>query len=140
MAHPFLDFQERKSARHPAGTTSCPTGTIMCPGVFAIRRNSKPLSKTLFTLHKNRVSICIKGICAGEELRSTLHHSSPLFTTFHRYIKKCSAPVRCSCGKRGGLQSMQRYNNFFELCKNRIAKSTDFDALFAATLKKLWCF
>ena len=118
MAHPFLDFQERNSARCPAGTTSCSTGTIMCPGVFAIRRNSKPLSKTLFTLHKNMVSICIKGICAGEELRSTLHHLSPVY-------KKCSAPVRCSCGKRGGLQSMQRYNNFFELCKNRIAKSTD---------------
>ena len=38
-------LQERKPARHPGG--------------FEIRRNSKPLSKTLFTLHKHGVSICI---------------------------------------------------------------------------------
>ena len=29
------------------------------PGGFKIRRNSKPLSKTLFTLHENGISIWI---------------------------------------------------------------------------------
>ena len=29
------------------------------PGGFEIRRNSKPLSKTLFTLHKNGISVWI---------------------------------------------------------------------------------
>ena len=32
---------------------------IMIYAGFQIRRNSKPLSKTLFTLHGNGVSVCI---------------------------------------------------------------------------------
>ena len=34
-------------------------GLLARASVFAIRRNSTPLSKTLFTLHRNSVSVCI---------------------------------------------------------------------------------
>ena len=44
------------------------------PGGFAIRRNSKPLSKTLFTLHRKVINTCRLKTCTGEEF-------TPLFTT-----------------------------------------------------------
>ena len=48
--------------------------------------------------------------------------------------------VRCFCGKRGGLQLMQRCNNFLNYARTGLQKSTDFDALFAVNLKKLQYF
>ena len=41
------------------------------------REFSKPLSKILFTLHRNDINICSLVTCTCEELCSTLHHSSP---------------------------------------------------------------
>ena len=58
-------------------------GLLARASVFAIRRNSKPLSKALFTLHRKDINICKLETCTGEELTplfTTLHHSSPLFT------------------------------------------------------------
>ena len=43
---------------------------------FQIRRNSKPLSKTLFTLHRKVINTCSLETCTGEEF-------TPLFTTLH---------------------------------------------------------
>ena len=51
-------------------------GLLARASVFAIRRNSTPLSKTLFTLHRNGINICNLETCTGEEL-------TPLFTTLH---------------------------------------------------------
>ena len=48
-------------------------GLLARASVFAIRRNSKPLSKALFTLHRNGINICNLETCTGEEL-------IPLFT------------------------------------------------------------
>ena len=45
-----------------------------------IRRNSKPLSKTLFTLHRKGVSVCIRAACTGEELHQLFTTLHPLFT------------------------------------------------------------
>ena len=55
-------------------------GLLARASVFAIRRNSKPLSKALFTLHRKDINICKLETCTGEELTplfTTLHHSSP---------------------------------------------------------------
>ena len=49
-------------------------GLLARASVFAIRRNSKPLSKALFTLHRNGINICNLETCTGEEL-------IPLFTS-----------------------------------------------------------
>ena len=51
-------------------------GLLARASVFAIRRNSKPLSKVLFTLHRKDINICNLETCTGEEL-------TPLFTTLH---------------------------------------------------------
>ena len=48
--------------------------------VFILLLHRKLLSKTLFTLHVYGVSYCVLGVYGGEELRLTLHNSSPLFT------------------------------------------------------------
>ena len=48
--------------------------------VFILLLHRMLLSKTLFTLHVYGVSYCVWGVYGGEELRLTLHHSSPLFT------------------------------------------------------------
>ena len=44
---------------------------------FAIRRNSKPLSKILFTLHRKGINICNLETCTGEVLTPLFTHSSP---------------------------------------------------------------
>ena len=48
-------------------------GLLARASVFAIRRNSKPLSKVLFTLHRKDINICNLETCTGEEL-------TPLYT------------------------------------------------------------
>ena len=52
---------------------------------FAIRRNSTPLSKTLFTLHRKDINICNLETCTGEEL-------TPLFTTLHPLFTRSRLP------------------------------------------------
>ena len=49
-------------------------GLLARASVFAIRLNSTPLSKTLFTLHRKGINICNLETCTGEEL-------TPLFTS-----------------------------------------------------------
>jgi len=49
-------------------------GLLARASVFAIRRNSKPLSKVLFTLHRKDINICNLETCTGEEF-------TPLFTS-----------------------------------------------------------
>ena len=51
-------------------------------GGFAIRRNSKPLSKILFTLHRKVINICSLETCTDEEITS-------LFTTLHLSHLQC---------------------------------------------------
>ena len=60
-------------------------GLLARASVFAIRRNSTPLSKTLFTLHRNGINICNLETCAGEEL-------TPLFTTLHPLFTRSRLP------------------------------------------------
>ena len=52
-------------------------GLLARASVFAIRRNSTPLSKTLFTLHRKDINICNLETCTDEELTSLFTHSSP---------------------------------------------------------------
>ena len=52
-------------------------GLLARASVFAIRRNSKPLSKALFTLHRKDINICKLETCTGEEWYVTLHLSQP---------------------------------------------------------------
>ena len=49
-------------------------------GGFAIRRNSKPLSKILFTLHRKVINICSLETCTDEEITSLFPTLHPLFT------------------------------------------------------------
>ena len=60
-------------------------GLLARASVFAIRRNSTPLSKTLFTLHRNGINICNLETCTGEEL-------TPLFTTLHPLFTRSRLP------------------------------------------------
>ena len=52
-------------------------GLLARASVFAIRLNSTPLSKTLFTLHRKGINICNLETCTGEELTPLFTHSSP---------------------------------------------------------------
>ena len=55
-------------------------GLLARASVFAIRRNSTPLSKTLFTLHRKDINICNLETCTDEELTSLFTTLHPLFT------------------------------------------------------------
>ena len=78
------DTTERLSQK-----SQCPEdgfhGLLARASVFAIRRNSTPLSKTLFTLHRNGINICNLETCTGEEL-------TPLFTTLHPLFTRSRLP------------------------------------------------
>ena len=60
-------------------------GLLARASVFAIRRNSKPLSKALFTLHRKDINICKLETCTDEEL-------TPLFTTLHPLFTRSRLP------------------------------------------------
>ena len=57
-------------------------------GGFAIRRNSKPLSKILFTLHRKVINICSLETCTDEEITSLFTTLHPLFTWIVLFIGK----------------------------------------------------
>ena len=52
-------------------------GLLARASVFAIRLNSTPLSKTLFTLHQKIINVCRLKTCTGEEFTPLFTHSSP---------------------------------------------------------------
>ena len=74
--HP-LSLEECLEEKHTKGCK------LFCG--FAIRRNSKPLSKILFTLHRKGINLCNLETCTGEVL-------TPLFTTLHPLFTRSRLP------------------------------------------------